>query len=378
MNTFANLIFAPGAHSAALAGAPRAGTAHPVHAAPVATARRRKARSGGWRRGHLLAGGLALGAGLSLAHAAGADPAVTFGVATNATVLPVPEAPLQPEATALVLELVAKFPRLTAACVVVGALRLPMKLLFTWLDHRAATDGENTAVDRIVASPAYGLLHLLTDALASVKLDRVLPGAEARAFSAVLVAGALALVFLPGCRLGPPDGRIIGVTQSVIGISIGQGSADTVPHVQLGYTRSQFHIVPTGTNIFAPAVLNSLSLDNTFSHQVIDEDFATGGATRDVKETSPATTSARGRATALTSSAKPAATAKSSAALPAGAPSPHPTLSPPSGSGEGKTNAPVVIPTTDDVRAGKPTSSPASSPAANPQPPAAPTDANPQ
>ncbi|HTH49749.1 MAG TPA: hypothetical protein VMB21_19705 [Candidatus Limnocylindria bacterium] len=211
---------------------------------------------------------------------------------------PLPQVPaalgvtLQPEARDLVLELVGRYPRLTAACVLIGAMRVPMKLLFTWLEHRAADDGDHTAVDRIVASPVYGLLHLLVDALASVKLDRI---ARPPAAAAALFV-ALGLAFTgAGCRIGPPDGRIIGVTQSVIGISIGQSSADAVPHIQLGYSRSQFHIVPTGTNIFAPAVLSSMSLDNTFSHQVIDEDFATGGATRDVKDNSPAATAVKAR-----------------------------------------------------------------------------------
>lgn len=112
---------------------------------------------------------------------------------------------------------------------------------------------------------------------------------------ALLLLPALLLV-TPGCRLGPADGRIVGVTQSVIGIDVGQAAADSVPHLRLGYVRSQFHIVPTGSNIYAPAVLSSMSLDNTFSHQVIDEDFATGGATRDISPTSPAATGSQARA----------------------------------------------------------------------------------
>lgn len=110
----------------------------------------------------------------------------------------VAEAPaaLQPEATDFVLELLGKFPRLTAACVVIGALRVPMKLAFTWLDHRAAGDGENTAVDRIVASPVYGLVHFLVDALASVKLDRL---TRPTATTAALVVALGLSLFGTGC-----------------------------------------------------------------------------------------------------------------------------------------------------------------------------------
>lgn len=106
----------------------------------------------------------------------------------------------------------------------------------------------------------------------------------------------LVALCLTGCHLSAPDGRIIGVTSACIGINIGQSSADVVPHIQLGYTRSSFNIVPTGTNIFAPAVMNSMALDNTISHQQIDENFATGGATRDFNESAPATVSAKVKA----------------------------------------------------------------------------------
>lgn len=106
-----------------------------------------------------------------------------------------------------------------------------------------------------------------------------------------------ALLALTGCmNLGKPDGRIVGVTSSAIGINIGQSAADSIPHLQLGYTRISYNIVPTGSNIFAPAVLSSMALDNTLSHQQIDENFATGGATRDFNSSAPATISAQRKA----------------------------------------------------------------------------------
>ena len=189
--------------------------------------------------------------------------------------------------------------------------RALLKMLVGYLVARGLTD--DSTAEKLVAA-LLGLVTVLwgvvsanlakqhregMDALFSGP-DVVKPAAPAPAKPPgsplpLILFGLLLLPFVSGCRLGPPDGRITSVTSSVIGISIGQSSADAVPHIQLGYTRQQFHIVPTGTNIFAPAVLNSMSLDNTFSHQVIDEDFATGGATRDVKESSPASVSAKAR-----------------------------------------------------------------------------------
>lgn len=108
-----------------------------------------------------------------------------------------------------------------------------------------------------------------------------------------LVVSLVAAVVLAGCAV--KQGNITSVTQSVIGIDISQTSESPVPHVRLGYVRSQYHVVPTGTNQYAPAVISSMSLDNTFKHQVIDEDFATGGATRDLGDNTPAKRSSANR-----------------------------------------------------------------------------------
>ncbi|HTH46281.1 MAG TPA: hypothetical protein VMB21_02095 [Candidatus Limnocylindria bacterium] len=195
----------------------------------------------------------------------------------------------------------------TGAESLVGALLAVISVVWGMVSAAIAKD------HRGIAEASAALAVTSADAVSEPAGTPVPPGE--RGFAArplmLLVAGLSLLAVLllsAGCRLGPPDGRIIGVSQSTIGISIGQSSADAVPHIKLGYERVTYNIVPTGTNIFAPAVLNSLSLDNTFSHQVIDEDFATGGATRDVKDNSPAAVGAKARATRTATPTVPAAT----------------------------------------------------------------------
>ncbi len=123
-----------------------------------------------------------------------------------------------------------------------------------------------------------------------------------------IILFSVAMLFA-GCRLGPPDGRIVSVTSSTVGISIGQNSADAVPHIKLGYERITYNIVPTGSNVYAPAVLTSMALDNTFSHQQIDENFATGGATRDFNGSDPGSISAKSKALKSPPAAKPSTNA---------------------------------------------------------------------
>lgn len=92
----------------------------------------------------------------------------------------------------------------------------------------------------------------------------------------------LSLLLIPcllaGCKL--PEGRVVSVTQSVIGIKVGQNVATGTPELQLGFFRSTFQVVPTSTNrIYAPMVNSSLSLDQKSWATSVDEDFVTGGAT---------------------------------------------------------------------------------------------------
>lgn len=74
-------------------------------------------------------------------------------------------------------------------------------------------------------------------------------------------------------------GRIVSVTQSVIGIKVGMDPANQTPEVQLGFFRSTFQIVPVGTNGSVPKVNSSLSLSQKAFSTRIDEDFETGDAT---------------------------------------------------------------------------------------------------
>lgn len=103
-----------------------------------------------------------------------------------------------------------------------------------------------------------------------------------RPLSAVvcLLLGLIAAL-LTGCATNS-KGNITSVTQSVIGIDISQSADSAVPHVRLGFVRSQYHVVPTGTNMYAPAVISSINLSSTLNQNEISEDFATGGATRDL------------------------------------------------------------------------------------------------
>lgn len=103
-----------------------------------------------------------------------------------------------------------------------------------------------------------------------------------RSLSSVLcLLLGLITVLLTGCASNS-KGNITSVTQSVIGIDISQSADSAVPHVRLGFVRSQYHVVPTGTNVYAPAVISSINLSSTLNQNEISEDFATGGATRDL------------------------------------------------------------------------------------------------
>lgn len=85
------------------------------------------------------------------------------------------------------------------------------------------------------------------------------------------------LFLLAGCKI--PKGDIVSVTQSFIGIRVGQNPQTGTPQLDVGFVRTTFQIVPTSTNqIYAPPVNSSLSLDQKAFTTSIDEDFQTGGA----------------------------------------------------------------------------------------------------
>ena len=98
-----------------------------------------------------------------------------------------------------------------------------------------------------------------------------------------LAIGLAVLVGLAtGCASKTNNGNITSVTSSCIGLDLSQDASSAVPHVRIGFIRTQFHVVPTGTNVFAPAVISSIALDSSWNANAIEEDFATGGATRDL------------------------------------------------------------------------------------------------
>jgi hypothetical protein len=114
--------------------------------------------------------------------------------------------------------------------------------------------------------------------------------------SAIGLLFVFAVMLLTGCASRVNNGNITSVTTSVIGLDLSQDAASPAPHVRIGFVRTQFHVVPTGTNIYAPAVTSSIALDSSWSANAIEEDFATGGATRDlVGGNSPAKISAANR-----------------------------------------------------------------------------------
>lgn len=100
---------------------------------------------------------------------------------------------------------------------------------------------------------------------------------------------------LTGCAI--PKGDVVSITQSVIGIKIGQNPATQTPELQIGFFRSTYQIVPTSSNdIFAPMVNSSLSLDQKAFSTGIDEVFTTGGSEPLADESSPAVIGAKMRA----------------------------------------------------------------------------------
>lgn len=95
-----------------------------------------------------------------------------------------------------------------------------------------------------------------------------------------LIPLVISALFVQGC-VKPGKGNIQSITTSMVGIDISQDPANQTPHLRLGYARTQYHIVPTGTTN-APSVVSTMSVNASISKQVIDEDFATGSGTQDI------------------------------------------------------------------------------------------------
>lgn len=104
-------------------------------------------------------------------------------------------------------------------------------------------------------------------------------------------------LLLTGCVLSKPNGQIVSVTSTVIGIRLGQNPLSQSPELQLGFFRATYQIVPTSTGqIHAPMVNSSLSLDQKAFQTGIDEVFTTGGSESLADESSPAVIGAKMRA----------------------------------------------------------------------------------
>ena len=96
----------------------------------------------------------------------------------------------------------------------------------------------------------------------------------------------LATVFVPlvffaltgGCAL--PGNAIVHGSQTTVGIHIGQSPAGT-GEIKIGLVRTTFDRIPTGTNIYAPAVTSKMKLGARLTSTEVEDDYSTGGATRE-------------------------------------------------------------------------------------------------
>ncbi len=85
------------------------------------------------------------------------------------------------------------------------------------------------------------------------------------------------LLLLCGCKI--PQGTVVSMTTSVIGIRVGENPKTQTPELQIGFFRATYQFVPTSTNqIYAPMVNSGLSMDHKAFTTSVDEDFQTGGA----------------------------------------------------------------------------------------------------
>lgn len=100
------------------------------------------------------------------------------------------------------------------------------------------------------------------------------------------MAACVALLLLSACSgcvaLVKQRHNIVSATESVIGIDISQKADGNLPHIRLGYVRSQFHVVPTvrETNqyIFTPDVRSDIGIHTGKGTNSLTEEFATGKA----------------------------------------------------------------------------------------------------
>lgn len=98
----------------------------------------------------------------------------------------------------------------------------------------------------------------------------------------LLMLGLIA-AFSSGCVAIKQRMNVVSVTESVVGIDISQRAEGEMPHLRLGFVRTQFHVVPTVRQsnewMHTPNVVSSIAVE-TSQNTGIWEDFATGEATK--------------------------------------------------------------------------------------------------
>ena len=170
-------------------------------------------------------------------------------------------------------------------------------VIVKWLTTIAKILGVLSAFDLTPISPSHGVVLALV--ASTLKDSCNILAAKLTAANIQAAAPVIALVVLVGSAVGCAskiaNGNITSVTQSVIGLDLSQDASSAVPHVRIGFVRSQYHVVPTGSNVFAPAVISSIDVESSWNSNAIAEDFATGGATRDLAPDSPAKRAVRNR-----------------------------------------------------------------------------------
>ncbi len=83
---------------------------------------------------------------------------------------------------------------------------------------------------------------------------------------------------LTGCTSVKQHGNIVSVTESTLGIDMSQG-VNQAYRLRLGFNRTQYHVIPTDTNvIYAPNLSSSIDIDHHALSTHVAEAFGTGAA----------------------------------------------------------------------------------------------------
>jgi hypothetical protein len=196
---------------------------------------------------------------------------------------PEPEVPsgLDLQAINFVLGLLFKYPKLTALAMLIGSLRTVMKPITLWLEARVKADPIKAA--RLTefeqtAGPIFKRFCDLVDLVTSVKLPVVGAHGGAPAASAVAMTFLLSSSVLFGGCVSAPSNDVVSVTESAFGLRLSPSPSGGVPNATIGFSRLQYHRIPTSTNnVYAPSLISGINIDTSFTgHNEIDEQFATG------------------------------------------------------------------------------------------------------